>query len=1326
MFEHVEHLVICADVLDKNWYQAVGEWGIDLLTMSPPCPPWSSASTGQGLERDSGFLFLATIPLVRWFRPKYIALEQVGAFQLHPDKSFIVKMLAFMGYRFLFQRVVDLKDVMNTMRSRYLAVLVRASQWEEGMVQKLQWETVGKHVFSVPPVMTWDAETLKQLQITEEVYAVASDPRKTQPWNQHLPPNQVFAKRVHTTREVVPTFMAMYGMQHELPETFLNDRQYLGHFVQHSGQPHDSRFWHPAEVNVHHGTPQGFFILDDLHCAWQIAGNVISPAHAMIPLANILTWESQISTCSTHLFQALRKACMTDAKLRSVVIPGGSFFVPIDEVIFDDFLEHAGALLQMMHTQPHLIRSWSPTGGLVLYEDAIEIPASEPAVVSVVSTQLDATSTAPFEVIFKGLIHFLNQPRQFWFSMHVTASMLEKIWTHMYHADLDLTVPATHPVAHLKMRADQPAIQDDHDQVPLLILTEGNLTVYASDPSVAIRMHPAVADFQEAVFDQFGQVSMTALPQLPTVILDRPFEHDQPELDLVQLVAAFQAVTSYVFWEPNEGDFQLHIQGPVEHAQMVANFWSQVILKSSRETLGRDCKIESCSTKMVVHFSPLETGFPCPMIAFRMALSVLAARVILDSFSRVPGVTCDVPILLQWDGGFIWKGNIPTDTTSSILIMLLGFAFFPKMGGLLPWMVHRGTNLTPEVLINTLAINQTKRMILLHAIHPVHGGGGHSKNQQRALQQSALASVLLDQGYDLSWVNKTADSLINKYGLQRLQATTSQPMGATKVKAVLQLVRDADLEVPQQPPLAAQKLPSGPTWNKMRKSTKPQVINPADFTLVKGFFLREDGSDCAQIEQFKVQATGIYLATPAEALPWIQAAQTISCDELGLVVCGQLPMECSMDHARITFPCQNLDQNTVLIAGCLIQMGSRKITIKKSEIQAPADECDLCAITLYREDWDPQWPDIVSSPAAFIRSQAQQDQLEDAIVAIWGRALRNQRSQATPANATTLQMHASILHTRMEKFLAKSGYNQVCATPKTKDGRVATDYRVVWAGEDAHQLTMQSSMMPQSLGLVRGKNTYGVRVRAADFSKVWATLHPGQDEPKPVAGDKMYKLEGLPFGVTSQALGEWAKAAKWSCQPIKALGPQSWLVRAEQAPANDMLWYNSTPILVRFLPPKIHKNEPVVVGPRSLKSSGPDPFQMPQNDPWKQYRGIAGTKPVVTSSAPSGTLPGPVESRLQAQDERLASMQEDIKKLTASQDVFVKETTKKFHTVEQQQQQQATNITQAMDDLKKDISQSLQHTVRQNSQMLDTRLNELKALLQSNKRPADEDTRMES
>ena len=95
--------------------------GGDLVTISSPCGPWSTASTSQGLVTSEGQLMLHSILERRLKKATFIAIENVAGFAGHPHKSVTERALRWIGYRIIqLQKTLDAKQAMGITRARWL------------------------------------------------------------------------------------------------------------------------------------------------------------------------------------------------------------------------------------------------------------------------------------------------------------------------------------------------------------------------------------------------------------------------------------------------------------------------------------------------------------------------------------------------------------------------------------------------------------------------------------------------------------------------------------------------------------------------------------------------------------------------------------------------------------------------------------------------------------------------------------------------------------------------------------------------------------------------------------------------------------------------------------------------------------------------------------------------------------------------------------------------------------------------------------------------------------------------------------------------------
>lgn len=267
------------------------------------------------------------------------------------------------------------------------------------------------------------------------------------------------------------------------------------------------------------------------------------------------------------------------------------------------------------------------------------------------------------------------------------------------------------------------------------------------------------------------------------------------------------------------------------------------------------------------------------------------------------------------------------------------------------------------------------------------------------------------------------------------------------------------------------------------------MLNPHDFVVTPGFFLNEDKSEPPILQGIRGQTHGLCLVTPDQILPWLRENQSISSDELGVVVLGLLPHSTDLPHEEVTFPCQNTGGQSVLLTGTLVQLGEKKISYTKGDPKQVAEEPSvLMAITIFQSDFPPeQWNDCLHNTSGFIKRHLDQESLGDALHSIWGRSLRHGNLPASPQQASSVQMHASVPSSQVNKILVKSGFNLVFCTPKERNGRVSSQYKIAWLEGSHSHATVQAAKTQHCLGLVRGPKPRKMQHDSLEGNDPWAS-----------------------------------------------------------------------------------------------------------------------------------------------------------------------------------------------------------------------------------------------
>ena len=413
----------------------------------------------------------------------------------------------------------------------------------------------------------------------------------------------------------------------------------------------------------------------------------------------------------------------------------------------------------------------------------------------------------------------------------------------------------------------------------------------------------------------------------------------------------------------------------------------------------------------------------------------------------------------------------------------------------------------------------------------------------------------------------------------------------------------------------------------------------------------------------------------------------------------------------------------VLLSGILVQLGSKKITFKQGDPkQIPTQDCHLVAITLHKSDWSQEeWQKALYQTSNFIKEILRNDRLDQHVHAMWGRSLRHGKTPSNPAQAQTVQMHCTIDHAHLSIVLKHSGFNYLFMTPKDSGGRIDPEFRVIWTDADMVKVIALSTQTAQCLGAIRGKNgALGLRFPKAAYEKAWEVICPGKPVPSATEGE-IWKLQGLPFGCTQQMVEAWCEAQQWDCRPFRSLGPQTWLLKTTQEPPKGLLMFNSSPVLLTYVPPKQNTSTAnLLLGPRSK----PMGHGMAAHDPWTTgadpWAGSKWAKP--QAAMPPRSLEGPAEARFKQQDEQIEKMKADIEQLSAKQDKHAHEVANHFQQVEAREKSLAANMQDSLQKMQQGWNQTLSSTMQQHSKTMDQQFQELKTLfLASSKRKSPEE-----
>ena len=349
-------------------------------------------------------------------------------------------------------------------------------------------------------------------------------------------------------------------------------------------------------------------------------------------------------------------------------------------------------------------------------------------------------------------------------------------------------------------------------------------------------------------------------------------------------MAAVSQVTVEYRWISSQDHCCFTIKGDTPARLVIQDALSHALDTSALAVLRRQVTCQHSADGIKCLSVPQGHQGVAPEGAFLLGLAIGLSRMLLNQC--ISESNCLIRI--KWDSRILWQDKVHPTTSIGFLLSVLGFGLSPYTLGSKFHFVCKGQRCLPEQLVSDFAVSSHCGAIVFHLVPFLHGGGPGSKNQQRMLQQTALASVLLEHGYDLPWTTKTCDTLLAKFSLHRIQAITAQPMGSEKLKAILQICKEADIVLPEVNKPSSRVAATSAPWANAKKTKRAQVqLDPKDYLICPGFFLNEDGSQVTQLQELRPQASGIVLASSQQAQSWIREGQLISSDELGLLILAE-------------------------------------------------------------------------------------------------------------------------------------------------------------------------------------------------------------------------------------------------------------------------------------------------------------------------------------------------------------------------------------------------------------------------------------------------------
>lgn len=281
--DHPENTIIHCRIQDVKWQQLLKDIHTQAWFISAPCVSWSNAGSQLGFQVPEGQCLADSLGAAKIHRPDYLLLEQVSGFPSHQHYDMFCRLLAWAGYRILHQQCYELASVCPVRRCRWIAICHHESI-APPHVPIARWPRLLTTPQHFDAVLCLDDMQMRQLQPTKEVAAKYWDPNLMPGRKVTWTKQDIVRYRIPSMEEALPTFLAAYASQHDLPDRALQQKGMFGHFIRFKDA---FRFFHPLEILLFHSNAKTTLVLKPLKHAYQALGNSIVPPHALFGLYHL-------------------------------------------------------------------------------------------------------------------------------------------------------------------------------------------------------------------------------------------------------------------------------------------------------------------------------------------------------------------------------------------------------------------------------------------------------------------------------------------------------------------------------------------------------------------------------------------------------------------------------------------------------------------------------------------------------------------------------------------------------------------------------------------------------------------------------------------------------------------------------------------------------------------------------------------------------------------------------------------------------------------------------------------------------------------------------
>lgn len=1321
------------DVQNPEWIKTV-PWGNKIAAcISAPCPPWSRASSKDGLHHPDGRLLIGSAIAMRFLQPMVAIFENVDTIKDHRHFKCLRDVMLWAGYQLAWESIADLRKVAPIARKRWLAVFVKTTHDIHQVLSTDFLEMPQPTLESHKILMQLPSEHENDLTLDDELLRVYSDVRyapksiRMSFFREQgtLNDEQMLKLRIKHGRVVLSTFLASYSSQHELPEHCLLDKGLFAELT--CGKTGAARFFSPFEIASAHGLVTSLCLPKNTKVAHMVVGNAISTQHAILAMTHARNLADTSVSRSPH--EMVLRAMLNRFHADNSVI--------VDE---DEYLWILPRNASVAATQ---IDPETPSPLSVISENPM-VEADDEASEVVVSPTMQFLAGYQIKCLFPDSLEvFMTQGDE-------SLSQLLTRNNRSYAIDFfALDADKCHVRPDMILQRDMEIQFKNADQVEIdLVLRRATWKVFKPrfSPYVEVKKmrddlkmpglmgyDVACNPIRENTINDVNQLILLTVEPINfedvwSCQLMHPYHPQKVQSEIRVLVPQMRLKDDHIAIVDS---VEPHISSQREMFQHVATAMMPVV-NATKWTW----RVEE--GRKIGRYVPSDDD-AAPVSAVHLALLRCVIDGILSAYQQPNGIL----VRLKLNGCTIWERSLPRGMRLDLLHAIMQCILFTCGGGNVTW-IWGGRYLSmDERAVDEL--QDEDKMLRLNMISRSRGGGGAKDDAWKGVKNQ-LAKLLIQKGWSLVGLDEITSEWVDKIGLSQLQNIFKTQLSLDrKWHTLIDYAKMRNLKVQPDDPV---KMRAARTIQQALRKNKTFDLVASRFTLAEGFFLKDDDSAVPLIDHVDLKTSGVCLLDWEQAIPWLTKTLPIVQDELAiLTLAGKDIPDGYPRRDETTFPAVDDKRRPVVLRGCLWQLGGKKVKWVTHDDKVQPAPTLVVACTVWRDEvTEERWKELGKSLVKTTLSMLTGIDTKTQVLQVWGRSYRDERSRVDPAYALSAQFHCRVFMDQAETILLESGRNAVYLTPKSENHLSHPSWAMLWF-EDRVAVDIAASKASEHSGIARVKNKYALRVRASMLAQVSKEVKPAGSSNGHLQILHLYKIQPIPLGIKQEQLVEWAGNLKWNVRVVKKLGKDAYLLGTNEKPPQPHMSLNGTVVLIKqVVAKKLQKDDSALVaGPRQLplKDMQKDhaTTQEPIDDAWARYRAQNGSAfqngaQVLGKANTPQSLPqdGQVAQKFAAMEQRIQQQDQEIQKLSHDcQQVVqaVTATSSQMTVVEQRVGGLETHTAALQNDVKTSVETAISRGLASQDKKLDQKFETLMGMLSAvgakRKVPEeDEDAQMES